>query len=460
MAVKILSTTSKLMSARGVMLRKMWRRTLTFTCPFVLYFYLLPALATDPLAAIEKSVQLIDRGENSLARAYLAPVLIDPKITAAVRSRAYYLRGFAFSDQGLPVSALRDFNRALEFNPANPAALFALARLYWDGVGADQDEALAMELFAQAHELGHQDAELFLALGHLYGRGIPQDRVKGRSALQALAAVGNSLAMSHIAASLRATPAQPRQAAQWYRKAAAAGDPNALVALAYMHLGGELSTAAPLAAANALLQQAAAAGSAAALTRLAHHYMAGTGVTQDYARAFSLFLEASALGNSDAEVGLGYLLDAQLAPPSADRSAGYWYERAAMSGNAEGQLRWAQTLLEKGLVHQASTWFAAAARQNHVQGHNSLAWLLATHKDAEVRNGRRAVAHAQSAVAAQPSPEHLDTLAAAYAENGQFELAVATQLRALEALTESSANIEAELRQRLQQYRRLQPWRQ
>ena len=50
-----------------------------------------------------------------------------------------------------------------EFNPANPAVLFALARLYWDGRGADQDEALALSLFAQADELGHSDAALFLA---------------------------------------------------------------------------------------------------------------------------------------------------------------------------------------------------------------------------------------------------------------------------------------------------------
>ncbi len=72
---------------------------------------------------IEKAVQLIEDDRYSLARSYLAPALIDPCLPSGQRSRAYYLRGFSFAAQDLPVSALRDFNRALEFNPANPAVL-------------------------------------------------------------------------------------------------------------------------------------------------------------------------------------------------------------------------------------------------------------------------------------------------------------------------------------------------
>ncbi|MAD08720.1 MAG: hypothetical protein CMP86_15070, partial [Gammaproteobacteria bacterium] len=128
MAVKALSAASKLVSARGVMIRTMSGLTFIFTCAFALSIWVLPVLAADPLASIEKSVQLIDQGENSLARAYLAPALINPRISALARSRAYYLRGFSFASEGMPVSALRDFNRALEFYPANPMALFALAR--------------------------------------------------------------------------------------------------------------------------------------------------------------------------------------------------------------------------------------------------------------------------------------------------------------------------------------------
>ena len=47
------------------------------------------------------------------------------------------------------------------------------------GLGADQDEAWALSLFAQADELGHSDAKLFLALGHLLGRGTDQNLALG-----------------------------------------------------------------------------------------------------------------------------------------------------------------------------------------------------------------------------------------------------------------------------------------
>ena len=409
---------------------------------------------------IEKAVQLIEDDRYSLARSYLAPALIDPRLPSDQRSRAYYLRGFSFAAQDLPVSALRDFNRALEFNPANPAVLFALARLYWDGRGADQDEALALSLFAQADELGHSDAALFLALGHLHGRGAPKDITLGENLLTSLADAGDASAMEHLAGHIRAQQTQPKRAAVWYRKAFAAGNSNALVALAYMHLRGELQGQDALATANRLLQEAALAGSSAAMTRLAHHYMSGTGLPLDYAKALSWFLRASALGDANADVGLGYLVDAELVDDSELQPAEYWYRRAAMANSVEGQLRWARWLLANGEIRQATTWFAAAANQNHAQGHNDLAWLLATQRNAALRNGSRALSHARLAVQAEASVGHLDTLAAALAETGQFEQAVATQQRAIAAVASDNPRLETELQQRLDHYRRQQPWRE
>jgi TPR repeat protein len=460
MAVKGLSAASKLVLAAGPMICTISRGTSLLVCSFALFVCMMPALAAAPLASIEKSVQLIDQGDNSLARAYLAPALINPRISAIARSRAYYLRGFSFASEGMPVSAARDFNRSIEFYPANPMALFALARLYWDGVGVDQDDGLAFTLFARAGELGHQDADLFLALGRLYGRGIDQDIALGRDLLTDLAENGDARAMSHLARSLRAAPAGAVQAADWYRKAFTAGDANALVALAFMYIGGELTAPEPMSEANRLLRQAAVAGSTAAMVRLAHHYLSGTGVQKDYGESQALFLQAAALGNADADVGLGYLYEAELLPLTSDRSAAYWYRRAAHAGNVEGQLRWARMLLDKGQSRQARDWFAAAARQDSITAHNNLAWLLATVNDAELRDGPRALAHARVAVEAEPSSAHLDTLAAAYAETGQFDRAIATQRQALAALTAPDVSLRAGLERRLQGYRQAQLWRE
>ncbi|MDY7093143.1 MAG: tetratricopeptide repeat protein [Acidobacteriota bacterium] len=62
----------------------------------------------------------------------------------------------------------------------------------------------------------------------------------------------------------------------------------------------------------------------------------------------------------------------------------------------------------------------------------SLAWIYATHPDAEIRNGAKAVKLAESARDATGSrdPIALDTLAAAYGEVGRFEDAVAAATQA------------------------------
>ena len=64
---------------------------------------------------------------------------------------------------------------------------------------------------------------------------------------------------------------------------------------------------------------------------------------------------------------------------------------------------------------------------------NSLAWILATDRDGEVRNGVAALKWAQMAAQGKHrnDPEYLDTLAAAYAENGQFAEAVRVVRQAL-----------------------------
>jgi tetratricopeptide (TPR) repeat protein len=67
---------------------------------------------------------------------------------------------------------------------------------------------------------------------------------------------------------------------------------------------------------------------------------------------------------------------------------------------------------------------------------NALAWMLATCPEASFRNGNEAVELAKQAaqVSGGKHPQILDTLAAAYAESGQFDHAVETTRRALNLL--------------------------
>ncbi len=86
---------------------------------------------------------------------------------------------------------------------------------------------------------------------------------------------------------------------------------------------------------------------------------------------------------------------------------------------------------------------------------NSLAWVLATDQNPQNRNGAEALEWARVACEGEGgnNPEYLDTLAAAYAENGRFKEAVATARKSLElARKASDEELAQELRDRLKRY--------
>ncbi len=89
----------------------------------------------------------------------------------------------------------------------------------------------------------------------------------------------------------------------------------------------------------------------------------------------------------------------------------------------------------------------------------SIAWVLATHPSAEVRNPRRAIQVAERAagLTAYRHPLVLDALAAAYASAGQFDKAVTAMERAVAVA--GDPQLAARLRARLELYRAGRPYR-
>lgn len=96
---------------------------------------------------------------------------------------------------------------------------------------------------------------------------------------------------------------------------------------------------------------------------------------------------------------------------------------------------------------------------------NNLAWLQATCPDAKHRDGKKAVEIANKSyqLAVVKSWAYHDTLAAAYAECGNFEKATQWQAKAIEmTATDKSMTVKdkAELRSRLELYKQGKPYRQ
>ena len=114
--------------------------------------------------------------------------------------------------------------------------------------------------------------------------------------------------------------------------------------------------------------------------------------------------------------------------------------------------QWAEAIAhyQRTLVLQPG----ATVPQNH------LAWLLATCPQAALRNGAQAVELARELerLSGGKNPEYLDTLAAAYAEAGQFPQAVEAAGRALSlAAAQTNLHVE-EIRGRLKLYQNHSPY--
>ena len=93
---------------------------------------------------------------------------------------------------------------------------------------------------------------------------------------------------------------------------------------------------------------------------------------------------------------------------------------------------------------------------------NNLAWVLATSPKDEVRDGKRSVELGERAVELTDGkePHILSTLAAGYAEAGDFEKAIQWSSKAVEVGKEQDhAQIE-QLEEELEQYRTGKPWRE
>jgi tetratricopeptide (TPR) repeat protein len=131
--------------------------------------------------------------------------------------------------------------------------------------------------------------------------------------------------------------------------------------------------------------------------------------------------------------------------------------------NAEAHYNFGNVLIKAGRVDEAIVQYQQALQINpdSLDFLNNLAWLLATYPDAHIRNGAQAVKYAGRACELTHDGVTLlvGTLAAAYAEAGRYDDAIAT---AQEACALASASGEQDLLEKNQKllalYRAHQPY--
>jgi Flp pilus assembly protein TadD len=195
------------------------------------------------------------------------------------------------------------------------------------------------------------------------------------------------------------------------------------------------------------------------------HYRAGTFHEQrhQYAQAIEEFHKA--LNEEPRHVESLYLLASCLARIDREEEAiPYARNAAALMPNSATIAGLLGALLSHtGQYSEALMYLQAAytANPGDVSIANNLAWVLATSPLSIHRDGPRAVQLAEWAckATAYKSPPLLDTLAAAYAEVGQFDQAVRTTVAAIEIVRNSKAST-ATLESRLELYKAGKPYRE
>ena len=90
---------------------------------------------------------------------------------------------------------------------------------------------------------------------------------------------------------------------------------------------------------------------------------------------------------------------------------------------------------------------------------NNLAWVLATSPEDKLRNGKRAIELAKQAceVTEYKQAHILSTLAAGYAETGDFETAITWSKKAVES---GGDELKGQLTKELESYEDKKPWRE
>jgi tetratricopeptide (TPR) repeat protein len=121
----------------------------------------------------------------------------------------------------------------------------------------------------------------------------------------------------------------------------------------------------------------------------------------------------------------------------------------------------ARMLYSEGYYKSAAEEFRTVARRfpKSAEAQNGWAWFLATCPDGAFRNGTTATIAARAAceLSGWEDAAYLDTLAAAYAESGEFDQAVKYATRALEKLPPSDAD-HSRLMQHLVFFRKKEAW--
>lgn len=231
-----------------------------------------------------------------------------------------------------------------------------------------------------------------------------------------------------------------------YLHAIALGSADAMYALGVLYINdqfGEENQASGV----TLLKQAAEMNYSDADMFLGHLYYAGDIVKQDYDEARRYYVQASELENPFAQRAYARFLLDPATEQAPDPRAAKWLESQARDQDDPEAMVLLGNLHARGMgvpqsPRRAIRWFKDAVKTapDNASIVNEVAWTLTVSDLESLKRERYALSIMDTLMtkdnSARRRPEYLDTWAAAYAANGDFDRAVSLQEEAL-AVAES-----------------------
>ncbi len=239
-----------------------------------------------------------------------------------------------------------------------------------------------------------------------------------------------------------------------YMHAIALGSTDAAYALSVLYLN-EHYGAENVTAGLPLLQQAADADHLGAILYSAHLNYAGEKVPQNIKVAEGYYRRAAELESAPGQRAYAkFLLDREHAVGAEPHPETLtWLNNLAEQNDPEAMVLlgnfYARGIATRGNPKRAVRWFekAVAAAKQSANIVNEVAWTLAVTDQPKLKRAEYAMAimseMMQSDKAARVNSAYLDTWAATFAANDQFERAVEVQIEALEQATRDLAEAQA-----------------
>ncbi len=125
----------------------------------------------------------------------------------------------------------------------DPVAQYEVARMYFEGIGVEQDPAQAIEWATKAANQGEPYAQFTLGLMYMRGQDVKQNDEKGLALVRSAAEQDHPQAqgvMAYIYGKGIGVKQDKAQFLYWVKRASKSGDPVSQFNLAIMHLTGNM----------------------------------------------------------------------------------------------------------------------------------------------------------------------------------------------------------------------------